>query len=215
HTPSPRAALRRTTRSWSGTGTGRRAVVGGAILEHLTGEPYARAQYLRAGAPLVVAPPRPVTGPGEHCTRIARQDRGHGFEQRAQAVAGLDPPEEQEPRMVGEGVCGPAPVGLEEGRVHAVRDDVPLEVEMPRVCLDDRLTHRNRGGVAVEDLLERAPEHPAAERAREPRMKGGDHGNPGPPCRERGHEPQRGGQAAVDVHEVVAPCAEQLLQPPT
>src|SRR5439155_18298239 len=154
---------------------------------------YARTQPPGPRTPLVVMPPRPVTGHGEDRARIARQDPGHGFEQRAQAVAGLDPPEEQEPRMVGEGVGGPAPVGLEEGRVHAIGDDVPLELEIACVCLDDRLTRRDGRGVAVEDLLERAPEHPAAERAGEPRMKGGDHWSPGPPCREWGHETQRGG----------------------
>src|SRR2546429_4827251 len=62
---------------------------------------------------------------------------------RSQAVAGLDAPEEQEPRMVGEGVGGPAPVGLEEGRVHAVGDDVPLELEIACVCLDDRLDRKS------------------------------------------------------------------------
>src|SRR2546428_9396452 len=98
-----------------------RAVIRGAVAEYLPGEPHARAQLL--GAPLVVAPPRPVSRHGEHGGGIARQNVRHRVEQRAQAVARVDAPEEQEPGVLGESVGG-LPAGWpEETRIYAAPDD--------------------------------------------------------------------------------------------
>src|SRR6266446_2518447 len=194
-----------------------RAVIRGAGAEYLPGEPHARAQLL--GAPLVVAPPRPVSRHGEHGGGIARQNVRHRVEQRAQAVARLDAPEEQEPGVLGEGVAGLPAVGPEETRIYAVRDHVPIGAEVARVGVHHRLAHGDGRRVAVEDLLERPPEHAAAHRAREPRVKRGHDRDAGAPRGERRGQPERRGGPAVHVHDVVAPRTEQVLesapQPPS
>jgi len=87
----------------------------------------------------------------------------HRVEQRAQAIAGLDAPEEEEPRAVGRGIGRPATVRLEERVVHTVRDDVPIGAEIARVRIHHRLAHRDRRRVTVEDPLQRAPKHAAAD----------------------------------------------------
>src|SRR5439155_15026497 len=180
--------------------------------EHWSREPHAPTQLARAS--LVVPAPRPVTGYRQHRSRVARQDTRHRVEQRAETVPWLDAAQEEQPVVIGEGV-GPAAVRSEEGRVHAVGDDIPTRAEIARVRVHHRLAHRNRRRMAVEDPLQWSLEYAAPDRAREPRVERRDDRDPGTPGGERRREPEDGREPTVHVHDVVAASPEHLLQSAT
>src|ERR1700675_1276730 len=100
-----------------------------------------------SGEPLVHGAERPVA---RHCqprARTALEYAGHRREHRVESIARIESPEKEE---LGEAAWpGGARVGAEELGVHAVRDDLPVGVEVAGVGIDDRLAHRHARRVAV------------------------------------------------------------------
>jgi len=187
------------------------AIVVGAIFDPAE-ELDARSQP-RRGAVVVLAP-RTVAGHQQLRGWMARQDPRHGLEERAQMIARLEPVEIEQPGAAVPGNVVRLAPRIEVLHVHPIGDHVPRGAKVAHHGLDHRTAHGDRGGVPLENALERTPEEAKPDRAREPRVAGADDGNPRPVRRLGRDEAERRYHRTMHVNDVELPLPEDRLETP-